>query len=314
MESSDVLNYMPPEIQQLLKRKSSRDPTSRFATKLHVLLKYVTENPELEDRIGCSWLSDDEFRLNKKAICPVLGIKLNTLNVNLHQLGFEQQKHNKDGWTLWKKPGFTRESNELIESPFTRYKTPPRISLGNVDPADVEQFNQYAKKIWIDLTGIDDVLVPQNSERLINSAATMFKQDEQPFDNAVDVLKAIITPTPQAQITFEHFAKFLAMFGPHGTIMLKIASLLNCSNNTGQWLVFAKNEVPNSLYGSFLDSEPNKLEIRLNGKVIISAWNLPLVDANRQYIRGENGLLYYSWDDFFQKNPVQHSFGLAGFP
>ena len=87
------LFFLPHDIQQILRRKSSRDPSSRFSTKLHILLNFVqnSNDKDMEEKVGCAWVTDEEFRLNKRIITNILGIKLNTLNVNLHALGFIQQ-------------------------------------------------------------------------------------------------------------------------------------------------------------------------------------------------------------------------------
>nr|1PP7_U Chain U, kDa initiator binding protein [Trichomonas vaginalis] len=119
MDSNDLeasfTSRLPPEIVAALKRKSSRDPNSRFPRKLHMLLTYLASNPQLEEEIGLSWISDTEFKMKKKNVALVMGIKLNTLNVNLRDLAFEQLQHDKGGWTQWKRSGFTR--NSVFEDP-----------------------------------------------------------------------------------------------------------------------------------------------------------------------------------------------------
>ncbi|OHT13652.1 39 kDa initiator binding protein [Tritrichomonas foetus] len=306
---------LPLDLQSILKRKSSRDPSSRFSSKLHLLLSFVLKNTEqnLEDIIGCAWVNEEEFKLNKKQICLVLGIKLNTLNVNLHALGFIQQKHNKDGWTLWKRPGFTRSSPDIADSqgaavPKIKMSNPQitKIKIGKVSPEEVEQFNLIARKTWAELNKLNggDINYIVKTNEFIHAAACRFKQQEQPLQNAIDVLQAIIAPNPlQDRITFPQFAKFLAMFGPENTIMLKIASLLSCSNQSGQWLFFGKSDTIMSFYGTFNDSEPNCLELFHMNSPPVRIWNMPLTDANGDYIRDEI-TSYLSWEDYFQKHPV----------
>lgn len=111
--ASDPLSHIPPVLQEILKRKSSRDPTSRFTYKLAYLLNFVnnSDDKDMYQKVGCSWVKEDEFQINKQILANIMGIKINTLNVNLYTLGFVQLKNNKDGWTLWKKPNFTRTNN-----------------------------------------------------------------------------------------------------------------------------------------------------------------------------------------------------------
>lgn len=313
MNESDPMSILPPEIQTILKRKSSRDPTSRFSTKLHLLLSYVSQNPELEDKIGCAWVTEEEFRINKRALVNVMGIKINTLNVNLHTLGFIQQKHNKDGWTLWKRPNFTRTSQDITDpaasapQPKHQKAYTPNFTLGPVQHQEFDNFIERCKQIWAELFQTTDVLKPINTNYFIEKAASRFKQSEQPTDNARDVLKAIIAPSQPEYIDFNQFCRFMAMFGPEQTIMLKIASLLSCSNATGQWLMFDKvTQNMNQFYGAFEETQPNCLV--LNSKPQIRIWNLPYVDArnNQKYIFDQNSKLYSSWEEYFQNNPIPY--------
>ena len=257
--SDNNLFFLPNDIQQILKRKSSRDPSSRFSTKLHILLNFVqnSNDKEMEERVGCAWVTDEEFRLNKRVIANILGIKLNTLNVNLHALGFIQQKHSKDGWTLWKRPNFTRNSlgNDLTPNnsaastigptltnnmgmvdlnsqkinsaydmvfqnkyPMSTMIQPQMIQpiqLGKVSQIVFNTFMNNARQIWLNLANSN--FEPADATDLIQKAAARFKQIEQPLDNAIEVLRAIIIPDQsQTNISFKQFCSFLAMFGPEG--------------------------------------------------------------------------------------------------
>ena len=108
--------------------------------------------------------------------------------------------------------------------------------------------------------------------------------------------------------------KFLAMFGPDKTAMLKIASLLLCSNNNGNWLTFETPTDPSQipmltgapLAGSFDIQEPNCLILRYP-TVIKRIWNNPNVDAYGSYLTDERGNRYQSWDKVFEQAPI-HSF------
>lgn len=315
MTEGDPLQILPYDIQAILKRKSSRDPSSRFSSKLHILLNYVNEHPDLDEKIGCSWVTDEEFRINKRTLVNIMGIKINTLNVNLHDLGFKQQKHNKDGWTLWKKDGFSRNSTdytETVQAAANAVSPKPKgfalnFNLGKTCPKDFDAFKLTCSRIWTDITQSDDRPVATNI--FIQNAAARFKQPEQPLDNAQEVLQAIISPQRNAPyVTYTQFCKFMAMFGPEDTIMLKIASLLSCSNNSGQWLIFDPSNTPGPFCGSFEDQEPNRLVLRCTQSITIttqSVWNMPLISAknNYNYICDEKNCMYRSWEDYFHQYP-----------
>ena len=84
--------------------------------------------------------------------------------------------------------------------------------------------------------------------------------------------------------------------------MLKIASLLSCSNSTGQWLFFGKLDATPMFYGTFSDEQPNCLELCQHGRLPVKVWNMPLVDASRPYIKNENEF-FNSWEDYFNRHP-----------
>jgi hypothetical protein len=101
----------------------------------------------------------------------------------------------------------------------------------------------------------------------------------------------------------------MAMFGPDRTVMLKIASLLDCSRRTGQWLSFDTDGflLP-PLAGSFDGQEPNCLVIRNKGNAT-RVWNAPLVESNANigYVCDQVGHTYGCWSDYFEKHPVAAS-------
>jgi hypothetical protein len=311
----DVVAQLPPDIKAMLRRKSSRDPNSRFTSKLATLLHYVTRFPASEEDIGIRWVDDVTFKMKKRVLISILGIKLNTLNVNLRDLKFVQQPNpSKDGWTYWKKDGFTQasaltygEDSHAPEQPLRLTSVQPAwpFSLGCVVPEALAQFFQTADLIWRELTGPALVQVIE-TQPFLQRAAYHFKQGGQHEENALEVLTAIIAPKKSERITFEQFTRFLAMFGPEKTVMLKIASLLDCSHRTGQWLYFDTDGITlPALAVSFDTQEPNCLIIRNNGN-ITRVWNVPLIEANEKngYVYDEVGHTYGSWSEYFERHPV----------
>jgi hypothetical protein len=169
----------------------------------------------------------------------------------------------------------------------------------------VDQFFLQTSLIWRDVS--NNANLPVDATWLIQRAAERFRQDGQPLQNAIDVLTAIVGTTPDGMTTFHNFARFMAMFGPERTIMLKIASLLEASQKSGQWLYF-NTEQPHfpPVYGSFDPATPNCLVLRKYDSVS-RIWNFPTVDAaeGAQYLMDDLGTMYGSWVEYFAIHPVR---------
>lgn len=303
---SDAFNRLPLDIQNMLKRKSSRDPASRFTAKLHTLLTFVTENPHMESEIGLGWISNEVFKMNKHSLVTVMGIKPNTLNVNLRDCQFKQQQHNKDGWTQWSKEGFTKDSSDVSQEMttkigFTDVRLHGMKTFGKMNSSDIATFQGIVKSIWRSLNNNMDVL-SANADVFLQRAAERFRVNGQTMENARDVLKAIIYPDDTMNISFEMFEKFMAMFGPETSSMMKIQSLLQYSGATGNWMVFSQPTAwPR---GYFMDEEPNCLIVDNGRGQIIKAWNMPLIGWDNTYVVDDSNRSYQSWGAFFEAHPV----------
>jgi hypothetical protein len=312
-----VPDVLPPHIQELLNRKSSRDPISRFTSKLFTLLSYVEQFPGTESQVGVAWVGDDIFKMNKQILTNVMRIKLNTLNVNLRDLHFKIQHRDQDGWTLWKRDGFTKSSVGVMSEPGIApfANTPPLpsygyapmhypFSLGPFMRQGIDEFFSAAGTLWSHLAGGGNSQI--DAYHFLRRAAERFREEGQQLQNAVDVLTAIITPTKTRLVMAGDFLKFMAMFGPEKTVMLKIASLLQCSHRTGEWLTFDLDQhaLPR-VFAAFEKTEPNCLAIHIFDQVS-RVWNDPRTEANggTQYLTDEHGAYYSSWEDYFTKHPV----------
>lgn len=318
----DPPDFLPEPIRDALRRKSSRDPGSRFCSKLHLLLTYTSECPEHLDLVGAQWVTEDEFRMNKLVLAGVMGIKPNTLNVNLHDLRFEQQQRDKDGWTRWKRTGFSRCSN-AVDDHFHHQVIPERppgeprlvgsspsvpFTLGHISDQLIDRFFTESQRIWTDVFQCS----PTSSvplESAIDRTADWFRYQEQPRDNAHDVIEAIMKPTAtEPRLSFSDFCRFLAMFGPARTVMLKISALLTCSNSTGKWLIFEKDRSSVKLPVAFFNHEmPNCLIVCHADNSREKVFNNPVVETGKdEYLIDEFGHLYKDWDVWFRVHPVKH--------
>jgi hypothetical protein len=78
----------------------------------------------MRELLGLAWVTDDEFRMHKLCVSRLMDIKLNTLNVNLRDLHFTMTDKEKNGWSRWKREGFSRTSVDVKTEPIPR--SPPR--------------------------------------------------------------------------------------------------------------------------------------------------------------------------------------------
>jgi hypothetical protein len=260
-------------------------------------------------------------------------IKLNTLNVNLRDLKFQQKQHDKEGWTRWTKDGFTRDIFQPVDDASNFDSAPTKklrkaatlqpganymtlgaaclFQLGRCNRQMMDQFFAQADLIWQDLSNRAPACV--NTNTFMKRAAERFRQEGQPLQNAIDVLTAIIAPRNESTTAFEQFARFLAMFGPEKTVMLKIASLLECSQKSGQWLYFNTDHIQfPTFYGAFDYTEPNCLVIR-NQDRVARVWNFPFLEANDRlhYLADESGRTYPSWTEYFAVHPPSQYYDIG---
>ncbi|OHT07139.1 39 kDa initiator binding protein [Tritrichomonas foetus] len=330
MNPSDVVRMLPSNIQAILHRKSSRDPSSRFSRKLHALLSYVSANPEMEEQVGVSWLDDEIFQVCKKRLLEIMGIKLNTLNVNFHQLKFVQLQCDKQGWTRWRREGFTRREfnfgksynnnshnnsqqddifslqapkDQLGGLPSSSTEEKIELKIGHMTSDQIDILSQHVQQEWQEIAGIDKKSVDVNY--FVSTISARYKENEQPTHNAFDVLKAIFAPQGTDTVKFSDFYRFMAMFGPAKTVMLKIHSLLEVATAGTPWLYFGL--LPSAdfddFYGHFDENEPNCLVLHKNDGTTTQIWNLPLSTSDEQYVIDDNCVKYASWQQYFAEHP-----------
>jgi hypothetical protein len=309
MEQPNPAPFLPEAIRDVLRRKSSRDPASRFTTKLHVLLAYTAQNPDLHEKVGICWTTREEFRVNKQTLSSVMGIRLNSLNVNLRDHNFQQLGRNKDGWTRWRRSGFVRadiQAVALVNTP--AIPNPVTFSLGRLGMAQLSQFWQDCSVVWTELFGRDTNRWEIPGAEAVERAAHYFKQAEQPLDNARDVLRAIMVQQGKGQaLSFYEFSRLLAMFGPAYSLMFKIASLLTSSNSTGKWLTFdSQGAAVGIAQAYFDDAEPNCLVIRHYDGNEERVYNDPtMVHGTEAYLMDQRGRQYQTWEEYFKIHPVR---------
>lgn len=321
---------LPAEIQSILKRKSSRDPVSRFSNKLHSLLNYAGNDIKKQEYIGAGWLSNTHFRINKKKLVVVMDIKLNTLNVNLKDLKFHQLQGDQNGWTIWERAGFRFEStiDDLMNAeknddeavqlhPFSddmqnsKLSILKEINLGMMNHVTTQNFKKITTSIW------DEFLAMLTSNKntidkseFLDAAAKRFRASHQKLSNSKLVLETIFTCYNTDNFSVVDFAKLLAKFGPEATLMEKIASLLKSSNTYQDWLKIVQDPSQLSYYnnvdifGYFDYNEHNCFIIKRINQPVRKIYNIVDQPATGDYLIDSNGVKYNSWQDYFEKNQL----------
>lgn len=319
---------LPKNIQDVLNRRSSRDPNCRFSKKLHALLSYVTANPEKEEELGLSWVNDDIFQVDKKKLLKVMKIKLNTLNVNFKNLNFIQLHCDRQGWTRWRKDGFTQRGltgekdsapklqsmndNVANETDFFEVPHQPEekieLKLGHMNSDHIDVLTEHINQEWQEIVGSNNGrnMKSTNANFFINTLAKRYKLPEQNFDNAFEVLNSILAPSGTDTIKFCDFYRFMSMFGPAKSVMLKIHSLLEVAQTPFPWLYFGT--IPDSdvqqVFGYFNEQEPNCLVIHDKKGNYDYAWNLPLASSSEEYVVDSLNNKFSSWESYFQAHPI----------
>lgn len=325
---------LPPDIHEMIKRKSSRDPSSRFANKLHILLKFAGSDPKMIEYIGAGWISDNQFKINKKRLGAVMEIKLNTLNVNLRDLGFQQIQQDKNGWTEWTRDKFSITStlNDLADitsdkngqkdmekqsksiymedTQSTKIAFLRDVMLGKCEPETQQQFRVYTISIWDELLESAEGNSTITSEDFINLAAKRFRISKQSLKNATQLMHAIFICDDDSQVTLSDFTKFMAKFGPEETLMEKVGGILSSSNHHGNWLKVTTDlkVLPNNgdPYGYFDNTEHNCFILVYPGNIVHKIWNRVDIAASAgKYLIDEKNNEYDSWEQFFQSNPLK---------
>jgi len=310
----------------MIQHRSTRSVNLRFVKKLHYLLSYVNASPELEQTCGLGWINDDEFRINKKILCELLDIRLNSLNVNLKKLQFNQTQSNREGWTCWKRNGFNRRDASLLaynsgnDGENENFSSDNNLLYEQIKPSIYnisfkigcfmkERHNSFVctvVNLWHEIIQTENT-VSISGTFYIPRQAQRIKLEKQPFCNAYEIVKSIICPPKSNLITFEHMFRFHSMFGPESTQMIKIQQLLDVSASNGYWLYFGYHydELIKyvDVFACFDDKEPNCLILH-SPEGQRKVWNLPDVDSNSDYLIDDQGMSVKDWSSYFKKYPL----------
>jgi hypothetical protein len=231
---------IPEELLQLVRNRSNRREQSRFPYKLWRLLDWAKDDPARCALVGCGWTSDSEFYIEKPSLCRTIQVAQNTLNVNLHHLGFRQSRGHFGSKTYWTTEGFCRSSQpddfERIRNSRCRPEALQKldiravylpilepIQLWPMTQSDTSQFKREVVNEWHRLVGkklvfgvsstgfysllladLDDLHGRQAPDRILMQQAFTVRQRE-----VCDIFD---------------FAVFLARFGPYRAVPVKLVN------------------------------------------------------------------------------------------
>jgi hypothetical protein len=283
----------------------------------------------MEEQMGLGWCDNDVFRIFKPRLLGVMGVKLNTLNVNLHDLHFVQLHGDKNGWTRWRRDGFTRRNYQVVlpradpslpaldgngifgeADVHILPKEPvidrPLLNVAHMDEEQARTLETLCISEWSTICNSVEV-ISVSTDFFVSTAAQRYRQPNQPFQNAFDVLRAIIAPQDAIDVKYWDFFRFMAQFGPPETVMLKIHSILEVTATGHPWLYFGLvpgNEEQMS-WAAFDPREVNCLVIYNGRGNTDTVWNLPLVLFGDEFLIDKDGRRYSSWQAYFQDHPAR---------
>jgi hypothetical protein len=326
LEDADNPAGLPVDVLAAIKRKSSRDPMSRFSNKLHLLLMHAGDDLDTQERVGAGWLNDTTFRLHKKRLGLVMELKQNSLNVNLKDLKFKQLGPGLDGWAVWERSGFTRQStyedfvepriekdaDKLVQTAddlqIVKLNLLTEMNFGRTESGVSNIFKTFTIAIWEELVPTSVGRYMCSAEEFLAAAAERFRASRQKLENSLEILRVVLTGSSPSQLSLLDFARFMAKFGPEETLMQKIDSLLKSSNNNQNWLRISKRVVPPAsscqIYGHFDQSEDNCFVIHRFGQNEERIYNVLDAAATDDYLVDTLGRKFHSWQHYFEVHPV----------
>jgi hypothetical protein len=315
---------LPRDLVSAIQIRSNRNEESRFPYKLWRLLEWSDGNPTRAERVGCAWVDDTEFWIHKPKLHQTLGIRRNTLDVNLRHLGFAPTRRSTTAaLTFYRNDRFSRKAShedierirnvrcksEALQHLDIRAVYLPilqSLQLFMMEATQMSQFKRDVIQEWQRLVnsklvfglGIGDFLVLLQGDLDAN----------HPQGSAVRLnLAQALTPRNPNVCEIFDFALFLARFGPYRTIPDKLYQFQTVANDLKNDLyAFAWPSLPSHFSPTF----HNCFRFQLSPTGEYHCYNLPLVDSKSQFLVDEDGAVYQSWHKMVHQNAfLKREFG-----
>ena len=296
-------NEIPESILNKIRKRSNRSEQTRFPYKIFSLLEWAGKDEQKSQKAGCGWITDTEFFINKSKLCEVLGVKINTLNVNLKTLGFVQTRQREGALTFYRNDGFVfnSENPEFDRIRNSRCKPEALLNMKTqavylpcleplmlfmMDRKSINIFKKNVISIWEKLVGANLIFAISMND-FKKAFQSLFHSNTYP--DIIHIEHNLPLRVPKVVDIFD-FAVFLARFGPFESLPTKIQQFQSI---TAEFYL-----LPNTFSSTF----HNCFVFPLSQIGEYHCYNLPLVDSNAQFLADEDCAVYPSWSKMFQQN------------
>jgi len=149
LEPENVRSMIPAEILENPRGKGKTPANQGFAVKLWELLQWAGNDTEKKRNVGCGWIDNSEFFIEKPRFCEIMQYQLNTLNFKLRSCKFTQARTRNSSMTFWKCDNFLKNSNinDIIAVDDRRAKNDncPTVSIQALSIPLLEKVRVYSQ-------------------------------------------------------------------------------------------------------------------------------------------------------------------------
>ena len=305
---------VPTVLVEQIKKRSSRKEQSRCPYKIWNLLSWVDNDQQRAKEVGCGWVSETEFFINKEVLCDVLKIKLNTLNVNLKTLGFIQT-HRKNELTYYKNKSFSKSASpqdfERIRN--SRCKPDSLIHMNShavyfplleplqlfmMSEKDINKFKRDVVIYWEKIVG-SSLIFALGMKEFTQAMILALDENSGALSSDYYMIQQVLAPRTPNVVNIFDFAVFLARFGPFNNAPYKIMQYQQIlSDIRPDFFMF--NAPSLTSYFSMTYHNCFRFQLAPNGEY--HCYNLPHISSSAQYLIDEDGSIYKSWAMMLQSN------------
>lgn len=309
---------IPEDLLRAIRTRSNRSEESRFPYKVWQLLNWAGKDDRRGEICGCGWVSDTEFFIKKQTICDVLQVKMNTLNVNLRTLGFEQTRSKDGEKTFWRNEAFSIDANTKSFAKVRNIRCRPEVlanlslqavylpvleplQLYSMSDQDVNIFKKTVVDEWESMIGSNLIFAVAMSHFINVLIHRLESWKQQHGANEKYIIQQVLAPRMPNVVDIFDFAVFLARFGPVCSLYDKLHQYQAIINDTARNDAY-RYSVP-SLTSYFSGTFHNCFRFQLPPTGEYHCYNLPLAESNAQFLTDEDGMMYPSFKAVFQQNP-----------
>lgn len=287
-----------------IRKHSNRKEETRFPYRLFQLLSIAGKNYQKSENTGCGWVSDTEFFIDKKKICSIMNIKINTLNANLKNLGFEKSRSRDKNLTFFKNKHFSllnksmnfkniRNSQytpkQLFNSSAIYLAYLEKLKLFNMTQQEINQFKIDVAEKWNEIV---------QQKLLFSMSLSDFAQHLECYlddDKFIDLLliHEVLVSSCSKVCGILDFAAFLARFGPFCDMKDKFYKYIDIKNEVpirqSKFTTNSENFFSKTYHNCFFFPHCKLGEYH--------CYNLPHICVTEPFLMDEDGDLFHSWNE-----------------